>query len=62
MLLIQVQQFGIGSMYGLQLLHKCGERVETKSQKLSGLLPMLVEVTGKILAREQGGSLPPHPE
>ena len=62
MLLIQVQQFGTGSMYGLQLLHKCGERVETKSQKLSGLLPMLVEVTVKILAREQGGSLPPHPE
>ena len=34
--LVQVQKFGIGTMYGFEILHQCGKRFETKSQKVMG--------------------------
>ena len=36
MLLVQVQQFGTGNRYGLEILHKCGKGVETKIHKVFG--------------------------
>ena len=34
--LVQVQQFGIGSGYELEILHQCGKRFNIKSQKTLG--------------------------
>ena len=34
--LVQVQQFGTGTMYELEILHQCGKRFKTKSQKVLG--------------------------
>ena len=31
--MVQVQQFGTGTCYKLEVLHQCGKRVKTKSQK-----------------------------
>ena len=36
MALVQVQQFETGTRYGLKILHQCGKRVKTKSQKVLG--------------------------
>ena len=36
MLLAQVQQFGIGTRYGLEILHQSGKRIKTKSQEVFG--------------------------
>ena len=35
-LLAQVQQFGTGTRYGLQILHHCDKSVKTKRQKVFG--------------------------
>ena len=40
---------GTGTRYGLEILHKCGKRVETKSQNVLGLVLTFVEVTGETL-------------
>ena len=34
--MVQVKSFGTGTRYRLEILHKCGKRVETKSQKMFG--------------------------
>ena len=34
--MVQVQQFGTGARYGLDILHNSGKSVETKSQKICG--------------------------
>ena len=34
MLLIEVQEFGTGTRYGLEILHQFGKSVKTKSQKV----------------------------
>ena len=34
--LFQVQKFGTDTRFGLAVLHQCGKRVETKSQKVFG--------------------------
>ena len=31
--LVQVQQFGTGTRYNLEILHQCGKKVKTKNQK-----------------------------
>ena len=49
MLLVQVQQFRTCNRYGLEILHKCGKRVETKSEKFWGVIPTFVEMTGEKL-------------
>ena len=36
MLLVQVQQFRTGTRYALKLLHGCGKKVKTRSQKVLG--------------------------
>ena len=36
MLLVQVQQFETGTRYDLEILHQCGKKVKTKSQKNFG--------------------------
>ena len=52
MLLVQVQQVGTGTSYGLEILHQCNKRVKAKSQKIWGLIPTFVEVTGEKLVGE----------
>ena len=37
--MVQVQYFGTGIRYGLEILHKCGKKVETTSQKILGSNP-----------------------
>ena len=34
--MVQVQQFGTGTRYKLDILYQCGKRVETKTQKVFG--------------------------
>ena len=34
-------------MYGLEILHQCGKKVKTKSQKVLGASFTFVEVSGK---------------
>ena len=36
MVLVEVQKFGTGTRYSLEILHQCGKRVNTKSQKVLG--------------------------
>ena len=36
MLLVEVQQRGTGTTYGLEILHQSGKRVKTKSKKVLG--------------------------
>ena len=36
LVLVPVQQFGTGARYGLGILHQCGKRVKTNSQKVFG--------------------------
>ena len=36
MVLIQVQQFGTGTRYDLEIFHQCDKRVKTKSQNVLG--------------------------
>ena len=47
--------------YDLKILHQCGKRVETKSQKVLEISPTFVKVTWeKLVGREEGGGgLPP---
>ena len=52
MILVQVQQFGSETMYKIQILHQSVKRVKTKSQKVLGLIPTFVEVTGQKLVGE----------
>ena len=49
MVLVQVQLFGTGTRYDLEILRQCRKRVETKSQKLLGPIPTFVEVSGEKL-------------
>ena len=37
-LVVQVHYFGTAARYGLEILHKCGKKFETKSQKVLVLL------------------------
>ena len=37
MLLLPVQYFGTSTRYGLKILHKCGKRIDIKSQKILGV-------------------------
>ena len=37
-LLVQVQQFGTRTRYGLEILHQCGKRVKTKNQEVLELI------------------------
>ena len=57
--LVQVQQFGADTRYKLEVLHQCGKRVKTKSQKVLGSnlygCRSYKEKTGR------GGFLVPHP-
>ena len=39
-------------MYKIQILHQSVKRVKTKSQKVLGLIPTFVEVTGQKLVGE----------
>ena len=41
---------GTSTRYKLDILHQCDKGVKTKSQKVCGLIPTFVEVTGKKLA------------
>ena len=41
-------------MYGLEILHRCGKMVKTKSQKVLWLTATFVEATGKKLVGETG--------
>ena len=34
MLLVQIQWFGTGTKFSFDVLHQCGKRVKTKSQKV----------------------------
>ena len=34
--MIEVQQFGTGTRYGIEILHQCEKKVKTKSQKVLG--------------------------
>ena len=34
MLLIEVQEYGTGARYGLEILHQCGKSDQTESQKV----------------------------
>ena len=34
MLLVEVQKFGTGTRYGLEMLQQCDKKVKTKSQKV----------------------------
>ena len=52
MVLVQVQQFGSETRYKIQILHQSVRRVKTKSQKVLGLIPTFVEVTGQKLVGE----------
>ena len=52
----QVRQFGNDTMYGLDILHQCGKRVKTKSQKVLGLICTFLEFIGEKLV---GFFLPP---
>ena len=36
LILVQAQQFGTGTRYVLGILHQCGKKVKTKSQKVLG--------------------------
>ena len=45
-------------MYKLAILHHCGKRLETKSQKVFGLTPTFVEVTGEKLVWGGGAFCP----
>ena len=38
MTVVQVHYFGTAARYGLEILHKCGKKFETKSQKVFVLL------------------------
>ena len=58
MLLVQVQQFWTNTRHGLEILHQCGNRVKTKSQKVD-LIPTFLEVTAEKL--ERGAFFPPPP-
>ena len=40
---------GTGTRYDLEILHKCGKKVETKSQKILGLIPTFIGVTAEKL-------------
>ena len=53
--LVQVQLFGIGIKYGLQILHQYEKRVKLKVRKILGLIPTFVEVTGNKLVGWKGG-------
>ena len=48
MLLIEVQEFGTGNRYGLEVSHRCRKRVKTKSQKFWRLIPAFVKKCGKL--------------
>ena len=60
MVLIQVQEFGTWTRYGVEILRKCGKMVETKTQKGLGANSYICrsykEKTGR------GAFLHPHPE
>ena len=58
MVLIQAQQLGTGSRYGLETFHQCGKRVKTKVRKSLGLIPTFAEVTEENLVA-RGAFLPP---
>ena len=38
-----------GTRYGLEILHQCNKWVETKIEKILGLIPTFLEATGKKL-------------
>ena len=52
MVLVQVQQFGNDTRYKIETLHQSVKRIKTKSQKVLGLIPTFVEVTGEKLVGE----------
>ena len=60
--LVQVQYFGTGTRYGLEILHQYGKRVKTKSQTVwtanSYVCTSYIGKTG----RGKTLLLPPHPE
>ena len=58
MVLVQVEQFGTGTRYELEILHECGKKVKTKSQKVLGANSYVGEVTEKKLVGG-GDFLPP---
>ena len=47
----QVSSFGISTISGLEILHKCGKSDENQSQKFWKLIPTFVEVTWEKTAR-----------
>ena len=46
MLLVQVQEFGTGTKYGLERLNQCGKRVKTTRGGERGLDKIDIETTG----------------
>ena len=49
MLLVQVQYFETGTRYDREILHKCGKKVETESQKILRCNPFICRsYSGKI--------------
>ena len=52
MVLVQVQQFGNDTRYKIETLHQSVKRIKTKSQKVLGLIPTFVEVSGEKLVGE----------
>ena len=59
--MIQAQQLGTGSRYGLETLHQCGKRVKTKVRKFLGIIPTFAEVTEENLVA-RGGLFAPYLE
>ena len=56
--LVEIQSFGIGARYKLEILHQFVKRVKTKSQKVLVLILTFAEVTGEKLV---GGPFCPSP-
>ena len=60
--LVQVQQFGTGNRYDLEIYSSMAKGLKVKVRKSWGLSPMFVEATREKLVGEGGAFWPPHPE
>ena len=59
-LLVQVQSIKTGTCYGLEILHKCGKRIETTGQTVYGAISYVCRsFRGKLVG--WSSSPPPHP-
>ena len=54
--MVEVQSFGTGTRYGLEILHQCGKRIKTKIQKALRIKSSVCRsYRGKTGWREGGG-------